>query len=165
MTESLIKSRDRVRDHGEVFTPREIVGDMLDLLPPSVFDLSEERLFLEPTCGNGNFLVAIVERILDRLGDDATDLDKLLMLSRIYGVDIQEDNILEARERMLDLVSFATDRAYLVARVIVESNIVPGNFLEPESILVGQWSVVDGVLLGIRVPLFDGVMSKGEIVR
>lgn len=62
---NLIKSRSRVRDHGEVFTPDFIVNDMLNL----VKDESENIVstFLEPACGNGNFLIEILRRKMETI--------------------------------------------------------------------------------------------------
>ena len=66
LEESLVKSRERVKSYGEVFTPRHMVDRMLDLV---AFDLEEapdfvDKTFLEPAAGDGNFLVAILERKL-----------------------------------------------------------------------------------------------------
>ena len=61
--EQLIKSRKRVREHGEVFTPAWLVKQMCDLLPPEMWE--KEKTFLEPCCGTGNFLVEILSRSLE----------------------------------------------------------------------------------------------------
>jgi len=105
--ERLVKSPERVRDLGEVFTPRQIVDDMLDLLPKTMWNVDPSPTFLEPACGDGNFLVAILERKLDAVmaslstgktlagaGDDALAFHCLQALASIYGVDISKDNII-----------------------------------------------------------------------
>lgn len=122
--ERLIKSTERVRDLGEVFTPRRIVDDMLDLLPAEVWHSFPQATFLEPACGDGNFVVAIVERKLAQVAADwqagtlpaGADVEALWFhglaaLASVYGVDISADNIIGgspehpigARERVLTL--------------------------------------------------------------
>ena len=104
--ERLIKSAERVRDLAEVFTPRQTVADMLDLLPSEVWVAFTPATFLEPACGDGNFVVAVLERKLARVaadwragdlpaGDDAEALwfHGLAALASVYGVDISADNI------------------------------------------------------------------------
>lgn len=93
--EQLIKSRQRVRDHGEVFTPAWLVKQMCDLLPPEMWE--PQRTFLEPACGTGNFLVEILSRKLDRC---QTREDALIALGSIYGIDILPDNVEDSRQRM-----------------------------------------------------------------
>ena len=61
----LIKSKDRVRDHGEVFTPVHIVKDMCDLIPSDIWENIDTK-FLEPCCGNGNILAEIAQRKFER---------------------------------------------------------------------------------------------------
>jgi hypothetical protein len=107
-----IKSRDRVRDLGEVYTqPREVQA-MLDLIPDSFVDIDTK--FLEPAAGNGNFLVAILERKIAAI-DEAThggtefwyEFALLRCLASIYGVDISDENVMEAHERMGEIVDAA----------------------------------------------------------
>jgi hypothetical protein len=105
--ERLVKSADRVRDLGEVFTPSSTIGEMLDLLPKSVWRVHPSPTFLEPACGDGNFLVAILERKLDQVakaywnkklpaGDsvESAQFHALETLSSIYAVDISKDNVI-----------------------------------------------------------------------
>lgn len=102
------KHAERVKQFGEVFTPPSIVSDMLDLLPDFVHSGDTESVgdslsmtFLEPSCGDGNFLVEIVER---KLRCAKTQLDVLIAVSSAYGVDIQADNVLESRRRVYNTV-------------------------------------------------------------
>lgn len=105
--ERLVKSTDRVRDLGEVFTPSSIVDDMLDLLPEDIWTVHPSPSFLEPSVGNGNFVSAILSRKLTyvddafRLGSlpagknlESAEYHALEALSSIYGIDISEDNII-----------------------------------------------------------------------
>lgn len=101
-----IKSKRRVRDLGEVFTPSNIVNDMLDMDEIRAESYRIESKFLEPACGNGNFLVEILKRKLKTVRDSCEELDDInygvvLGISNIYGVDIMSDNIKEAKERMI----------------------------------------------------------------
>ena len=109
-----MRSSERARDLGEVFTPEATVNEMLDLLQ----DINYASKFLEPGCGSGNFLVAILSRKIDmvaRLPEVATSLKSgqlsefefkcIVALASIYGVDIDPINIKEARERLVDVFS------------------------------------------------------------
>jgi hypothetical protein len=91
--EPLTKSKARVKELGEVFTPAALVSEMLDKLPPDCW--LPEKTFLEPSCGTGNFLVQVLERKLAR------GHPPLQALATIYGVDIMKDNVVESRKRLL----------------------------------------------------------------
>lgn len=95
-----IKSKQRVRDFGEVFTPEYIVRDMFDLIPAEMYEVGHQ--FLEPCCGNGNFLVEILRR---KLGHCKTCAEAKAAVADIYGIDIQADNVAESKERMQEIVS------------------------------------------------------------
>jgi hypothetical protein len=124
--ESLTKSKDRVKKLGEVFTPAALVSEMLDKLPADCW--LPHKTFLEPSCGNGNFLVAILERKLD-MGHPP-----LQALATIYGVDIMEDNIVESRKRLLQgVIDGGLDWEgpdFRKAVKILKQNIRQGNTLE-----------------------------------
>lgn len=105
--ERLVKSSERVRDLGEVFTPALIVDDMLDLFPDHLWEVHPASTFLEPSVGNGNFVSAILSRkltLVDEalhqgklpagMGQEAAEFHALEALSSIYGVDISEENII-----------------------------------------------------------------------
>src|SRR5256885_11968750 len=104
---SLIKSKKRVADHGEVFTPAWVVEAMLDLVKGE-----SERIdsrFLEPACGSGNFLVQVLRRKLAavELKFGKSDFEKrhysLLALMCIYGIELLPDNITECRANLLEI--------------------------------------------------------------
>jgi type I restriction-modification system DNA methylase subunit len=88
-----MKSQERIKQNGEVFTPSFLVQEILDKLPPDCWQ--EEKTFLDPACGDGNFLVAILMRKL-RLKHNPKNA-----LSTLYGVDIMLDNIRQCRMRLL----------------------------------------------------------------
>lgn len=117
---SQIKSRERVRDLAEVYTHEREVNAMLDLVP-DMFPSAEEpgnidRTFLEPACGSGNFLVEILARKLryvtpDRYGrEELFEHGVLRCLASTYGIDICEENVAEARERMTAVIVAHIDR-------------------------------------------------------
>src|ERR1700728_215325 len=91
----LVKSKERQQKFGEVFTPGFLVEKMLDLVPNEVWNDSS-KTFLEPSCGNGNFIVAIIRRKLKH----GSTIEQAL--STTYGVDIQQDNIQECKERIIE---------------------------------------------------------------
>ena len=130
MPEKLIKSKQRVKDFAEVFTPKHIVKDMCDLVPEEMWT-NVETTFLEPACGTGNFLVEILERKF-KLCEDWQG--GLIALKSVYGVDIQQDNVEEAKGRLFEMYikRFPKSPAIsgLIAAQILENNIVCGNFIK-----------------------------------
>lgn len=135
---SLVKSKQRVADHGEVFTPAWMVEAMLDL----VKDESEriDSRFLEPACGSGNFMGQILRRKLAavELKYGQSDFERqhyaLLGLMCIYGIELLADNIAECRARMLTLFADylnldAADDLYRAAAYVLSLNIVHGDAL------------------------------------
>mgnify|MGYP000267268071 FL=1 len=107
MAEKQVKSRQRVADHGEVFTAEREVRAMCDLVKSETERI--ESRFLEPACGNGNFLTEVLRRKLavvkSRYGKNPSDYERysVLEVTSIYGVDILADNAQECRERLFVL--------------------------------------------------------------
>jgi hypothetical protein len=114
----LVKSKRRIQIHGEVFTPDFIVDRMLDMVPDDVWD-NPDKTFLEPSCGNGNFIVAIIRK---KLAHGST-IEQAL--NTTFGVDILEDNISECRKRVID--EFTNNDPKLID--IVNKNIRCEDFL------------------------------------
>ena len=153
---TLVKSKQRVADHGEVFTPDWMVEDMLSLFK----DESEriESRFLEPACGDGNFLIPILKRklavVLKRYGKSEFEKSHfaLYALMSIYGVEILEDNAQDCRENILSvfmqtLKLTPEDVLYQAASKVLATNIVHGDALdmtectdEKQSILFPEWT-------------------------
>ena len=133
--EKIIKSKQRVKDFAEVFTPSHIVKDMCDLIPDSVWD-NIKSTFLEPACGNGNFLVEIYERKLKLCKDER---DGLKALASMVGIDIQADNCEECRKRLMTMFCEAFPNAnevcILLAAGILQNNIICGDSLKIQE----QW--------------------------
>ena len=106
-----IKSKERVQQHGEVFTPDSIVNDMLDLVEKEItkddIDKYLKITYLEPSCGNGNFLIRILDRKMcevQKLPKETWVRNMLVALSSIYGIDIQLDNVNQSKERIINLL-------------------------------------------------------------
>lgn len=137
-----IRSRERVRDLGEVYTqPREVKA-MLDLIPDAFADI--DTRFLEPAAGDGNFLVAILERKIASIDETKHggsehwyEFALLRCLASTYGIDINGENIDEARERMMAVIDAAhvlrgqpaTAEFTRMAEAIIMTNIVVGDSL------------------------------------
>ena len=102
--EKQVKSKSRATDHGEVFTGQREVTAMLDLVGQEIERIDSR--FLEPACGNGNFLAEVLKGKLNvverRYRTSQLEWEKysIIAVSSIYGVDILEDNALECRERL-----------------------------------------------------------------
>jgi hypothetical protein len=135
---SLIKTKQRVADHGEVFTPAWMVEAMLDLVRGETERLDSR--FLEPACGSGNFLVQVLRRKLAavELKFGKSDFERthyaLLALMCIYGIELLPDNVAECRANLLEiLVEYLqvdeTDERYRAASYVLSLNIVHGDAL------------------------------------
>lgn len=145
---SLVKSKQRVKDHGEVFTPEHIVKDMCDLVKDDILDFKTN--IFEPTCGNGNFLVEIFDR---RMKQCYSLKDKIQATISVYGVDIQQDNVEESIMRCKDIIGEEPILLY-----VLENNIILGNILEPTTFNVSEWSLDNTYLYHHKI-LFDDVIK------
>jgi hypothetical protein len=151
--DKLIKSKKRVADHGEVFTPPWLVEKMLDLVKGE-----SERIdarFLEPACGSGNFLVPILQRKLAavELQYGKSRFDKqhhaLQALTCCYGIELLADNIAECRANMLGVFAAylgldETDELYRAAAHILSLNLIHGDAMtrrgdDGDPISVVEW--------------------------
>lgn len=123
MENKQIKNKKRVRDFAEVYTNEREVKSMCDLIPKEIWD-NIESTFLEPACGNGNFLVEILARKFERCKDEK---DGLKALASIVGLDIQADNCEETRKRLYDMycAKFANCNSFCraMAERILKNNI------------------------------------------
>jgi len=133
---SLVKSKQRVADHGEVFTPAWMVEAMLDLVKGETERIDSR--FLEPACGDGNFLVQILRRKLAavELKYGNSDFERrqyaLLALMCLYGIELLTDNIAECRANLLaifaDYLNLApSDDLYRAAFYVLSQNLVHGD--------------------------------------
>lgn len=157
-----IKSKKRVADFGEVFTAEREVNVMLDLLPPEIWH-KITATFLEPACGNGNFLAEILRRKLNAVLEllSAKKIKKkhqafnygfyaIGAVSSIYGIEILPDNCHECRERLLNLFTEhyqthfkETDPNIIkVVKYLLGQNIVGGDALFNTPIVFSEWAFV-----------------------
>ena len=174
MNKPQIKSRKRVEDHGEVFTNEREVNAMLDLVKDESFNV--ESTFLEPACGDGNFLEAILRRKLSvvkaKYSKYLPDYEKycIVAVSSIYGVDILEDNVEACIKRLHGIFCSEYDsvakknsngRIKAVALYILTKNILCGDALtllkaDKTPIVFAEWKMVSGSKIKRR----DFTMSK-----
>jgi len=138
MPEELIKSRQRIEDHGEVFTPSWLVEEMLDLVK-----YESERIdsrFLEPACGSGNFLKSVLARKLatveSRYGKKKFERQQhsLLALMCIYGIELLADNLEECRSILLAVFAEYLEVEneniwYLAGKKVLKVNVLQGDAL------------------------------------
>ena len=116
----MIKTKDRIKANGEVFTPKWLVQEMLDKLPEDVWE--PDKTFLEPAAGDGNFVEAILREKVSR------GHDPYKALSTVYAVELMEDNVMKTKWRAIEAAGLTVDDE--VGRKIVDRNIRQGNFLE-----------------------------------
>lgn len=137
--EKHVKSKQRVADHGEVFTPAWLVEAMLDLVKGETERIDSR--FLEPACGSGNFLVRILSRKLAavELKYGKSDFEKrhyaLFALMCTYGIELLPDNIAECRANMLEILADylkieESDDLYRAASYVLSQNLVHGDALK-----------------------------------
>jgi hypothetical protein len=135
---SLFKSKQRVADHGEVFTPSWMAEAMLDLVKGETERIDSR--FLESACGSGNFLVRILQRKLAavELKFGKSDFERrhfaLLALMCTYGIELLADNIAECRANMLDILADylhlkESEDIYRAASYVLSQNLVHGDAL------------------------------------
>ena len=166
--ETQVKSKKRVADHGEVFTAEREVNSMLDLVKQETERI--ESRFLEPACGDGNFLVEILRRKLavvkSRYGKNASDYERysVTAITSIYGVELLIDNTEACRERLFEIWNnaytaackrYANDETRAAVRFILEKNILCGDALtllqaDGSPIIFAEWSSVNRMLLKRR---------------
>jgi hypothetical protein len=149
----IVKSKQRVADHGEVFTPPWLVQAMLDLVKGETERIDSR--FLEPACGSGNFLVQILRRKLAALEVKYQESDferrhfALLALMCIYGIELLTDNIAECRANVLEIFAEylkldEADELYRAASYVLAQNLVHGDALamrthDGKPIIFAEW--------------------------
>lgn len=155
MESKQIKDKDRVKNFGEVYTNQREVNAMLDMIKDEIGNINSR--VLEPSVGTGNFLIEILKRRLDIIENKCQNNQykyeyyNFIAISTIYGVDIQEDNILECRQRLFKY--FLNNYNYLFdknvskdfinsIKCVLDSNIIHGNTLEG-NFIVPEWEIVN----------------------
>lgn len=182
MEASQVITKQRVTDHGEVYTGVREVNAMLDLVAQETERIDSR--FLEPACGNGNFLSAILERKLavveQRYAKAQLEFERnaVFAVSSIYGIDILDDNVRHCRQRLFEIFDggfyarIFTNRCKANCRdavqFILDRNIICGDALtlrtvgeNPGHIVFAEWSPINGSLLKRRDFTFHGLISYG----
>lgn len=189
MSDKQVKSKQRVADHGEVFTSEREVNAMLDLVKQETERIDSR--FLEPACGDGNFLAEILRRKLavvkKKYKKSPIDYEKnaVLAASSIYGVDILQDNVDACRTRLFEI----WDKEYTAVckkevnqdcrdavRFILSRNIVCGNALSlmkvdafgwdtGDPIVFSEWSFITGLMMQRNDYRFDKLLSDSEAAK
>ncbi len=184
MNDSRLITKQRVADHGEVYTGAREVNAMLDLVAQETERIDSR--FLEPACGNGNFLSVILERKLvvveRRYARVQLEFERyaVMAVSSIYGIDILDDNVRRCRERLFEVfdVGFyarlfkkgCKAKCRDAVRFILDRNIICGDALtlrtvgeNPEHIVFAEWSSINGSLLKRRDFTFHGLIAHGGV--
>lgn len=177
--EKLVKSKKRVSDHGEVFTSKREVNAMLDLVKHETERIDSR--FLEPACGNGNFLAEVLRRKLNvveqRYSKSQSEWERyaVIAVSSIYGVDILEDNAQECRERLSNIFEErytslfkekCSDNCRRAVKFLLGRNILWGDALDftnpltKEPIIFSEWSAVSNNRLKRRDYLFKFLVEQ-----
>ncbi|MBT4338652.1 MAG: N-6 DNA methylase [Bacteroidetes bacterium] len=168
--EQQVKSKKRIADHGEVFTPEREVNAMLDLVKQETERIDSR--FLEPACGTGNFLVEILKRKLtvveSRYKKNQLEYERytIIAISSVYGIDILEDNVVECRNRLFQILddkyttiykSNCKEKCRKSIKYILEKNILRGDALTlmtigngDKPIVFAEWSAVNGSMIKRR---------------
>ena len=160
----LVKSKDRVRDLAEVYTAEREVNAMLDLIPAEGWgSFTHPARFLEPACGNGNFLARILQRKLEAVIRGYKRVSRadrsqrgfeyycLLAIASIYGIDICRQNVRECRARLLQIVKDAysdrrntwkpSEKYFAAVAHIIERNVVAGDTINgADRIVLTEWA-------------------------
>ena len=182
-----VKSKQRVADHGEVFTAEREVKAMCDLVADECLRIDSR--FLEPACGDGNFLYEILSRKLDivikRYKKSSYDYERnaLLALGSIYGVELMMDNVMACRERLYKLwdqyykkavkKKDRNDEVCESAKYILQKNIICGNALSlhqvdenhqdtENPIIFSQWSFATGPMIKREDYTFEELLRQND---
>jgi hypothetical protein len=178
--EKQVISKDRVTNHGEVFTNKREVNAMLDLVKQETERIDSR--FLEPTCGTGNFLVEILERKLKvveaRYKKSQLEYERnaITSISSIYGVDILEDNVQACRDRLLGIFTkyyihhykkdfneeFLLSAEYILSKNIIWGDALSMKTIEGKPITFSEWSAVKGSMLKRRDYQLDKLLENVE---
>ena len=178
-----IVSRQRVTDHGEVYTSELEVKAMLDLVKQETERI--ESRFLEPACGTGNFLIEILRRKLNittnRYKKNQLEFEKyaLLAVSSIYGIDILEENVNFCRQNLFNLLETEykklykdkTNKEYLKSiKFIFNLNIIWGDALtlktvgeDKKPIVFSEWSLVKNNMIKRRDFTYDNLLKTESL--
>ena len=189
MSDVQVKSRARVADHGEVFTAQREVNAMLDLVKQETERIDSR--FLEPACGDGNFLAELLRRkqaaVKARYKKSPADFEKYAVVAAtsIYGVDILQDNVQACRVRLFDIwdgeytenckdecredcrdaVRYILTRNMLCGNALTMRRVDAGGNDTGEPIVFSEWNMVTGSLVKRRDYRLDALMGEVNAPR
>lgn len=174
-----VKSKKRVADHGEVFTNEREVNAMLDLVTQETERI--ESTFLEPACGDGNFLAEVLRRklnvVTERYKKSQFEWERysVIAISSIYGVDILEDNARECRERLFNIFNDYYQKLFKTeckedcrrsVKYLLQRNILWGDALDftnpvtKQPIIFSEWKPINGTLIKRKDFMFQFLVEK-----
>jgi hypothetical protein len=173
--------RQRIIDHGEVFTPPGLVNDMLDLVQQECERI--ESRFLEPACGDGNFLAEVLRRKLATVtkrnakSQERWERDALVAVTSLYGIDLLGDNVAACHERLVEVVGGAHAAAFgttlpaeaeSAVAYALSQNIVQGDALsflrsDGQPIVFPEWSPLNGQMMQRRDFRFDHLLEHQRV--
>lgn len=160
-----IKSRKRISAYGEVNTAKKEINEMLDLVKQETERLDSR--FLEPACGDGNFLMEILNRklviLVKNFKKNQYEFEKnlIVIIGSIYGIDILIDNIQSTQNRLYHSLlkvykkyfnNNFNDELMKTVLFILKKNIIHGDALtlkhvdEDKPIIFSEWAIVDNKL-------------------
>ena len=180
-----VKSRERVQQHGEVFTNEREVNAMLDLVKHETERIDSR--FLEPACGDGNFLAEILRRKLrvcrgyvEQGKNTQLEYEKnaVLAVSSMYGIELLPDNAMACRERLFRIFSDEYHTLYKEEikpecldsiRYLLSKNIIIGDALNyhrvdrpDEWIVISEWSLLGSGLMNRRDYTFSYLVATSH---
>jgi hypothetical protein len=174
-----VKSKKRVADHGEVFTNEREVNAMLDLVKQETERI--ESTFLEPACGDGNFLVEVLRRklnvVTDRYKKSQFEWERysVIAISSIYGVDFLEDNCQECRERLFNIFNEYYQKLFKKeckeecrksVKYLLQRNILWGDALDftnpitKQPVIFSEWKPINGTLIKRKDFMFQFLVEQ-----
>ena len=180
-----VKSRERVQQHGEVFTNEREVNAMLNLVKHETERIDSR--FLEPACGDGNFLAEILRRklrvcrnLVEQRKNTQLEYEKntVLAVSSIYGIELLPDNAMTCRERLFRIFCDEYHALYGDSvkvecmhsiRYLLSKNIIIGNALTyhrvdnpDEWIIISEWSLLGGGMMNRRDYEFSYLVGDSQ---
>jgi hypothetical protein len=181
---TLIKSKQRVADYGEVNTNLREINAMLDLVKNETLRI--ESKFLEPACGDGNFIIEVLRRKLQVVKDKYSklqfDFEKNLFIATasVYGIELLEDNVLSCRKRLLDFLEVEykkifkktfKDKFIKSLEYVLKKNILLGDALTLKSnnedliglpIVFSDWSVISGGMVKRKDFVYSDLVDRSS---
>ena len=180
-----VKSRERVQQHGEVFTNEREVNAMLNLVKHETERIDSR--FLEPACGDGNFLAEILRRklrvcrnLVEQRKNTQLEYEKntVLAVSSIYGIELLPDNAMTCRERLFRIFcdeyhalygDSVKEECMHSIRYLLSKNIIIGNALTyhrvdnpDEWIIISEWSLLGGGMMNRRDYEFSYLVGDSQ---